>query len=144
MSMLDTQNDVVNNIGKTVKFTTLNQYETRLVEGCIEGVVKFHVARSISDIISFQAGVYKNPVVNSLPKLEDSSYVIIKTTVDGASLLQAYSTAWITTDDWMVVEDANDRTDITIKLVNVTLQEVDNALLLLTNSADRISAVVIT
>ena len=140
--------DVTNNIGRTVKFTTLNKYETRLVEGKIEGLVKYDVAKSISDVVNFQAGVSKNPDVVGLPSLESSSYVIIKTLVNGVTMIQAYSIFWILLNDWEVVSDENDRADVTIKLIDVTLAEVDNALLLLANGSDsivgNISAVVVT
>ena len=143
-----TADDVTENIGKTVKFTTLNKYETRLVEGQIEGLVKYDMAKNISDIVSFQAGVSKNIDVVSVPSLESSSYVIIKTVVNEIVQLQAYSIFWILFDDWTVVVDANDRSDVNIKLIQVTLEEVNNALLLLANGSDtivtKIAAVVIT
>ncbi len=147
MDTISTAN-VTDNIGKTVKFTTLNKYETRLVEGKIEGLVKYDVAKSISDVVSFQAGVSKNPDVIGLPSLESSSFVIIKTLVDEVVQIQAYSIFWILSDEWEVITDENDRSDVTIKLIDVTLAEVDNALLLLANGSDsittKISAVVVT
>lgn len=110
-------------VGTTIKFRTINSYDTNLWTGTIVAIGNYDVAKMYTDVVAYHQNVLKDT-----PELDPANtltYLIIKTTED---IVRAFAVDWIEVTTLVIVDTSN---NINIIVYNVDSGEVDTILTLL-------------